>query len=352
MPRIPSDFTLYDQEGWINIPALVSLNCWLYVLIGPRQVGKTYGVLKEMLTQDRSFIFMRRTQEELDECMNNPKLNPFLKMRNEGYDIVCQKTQKTYMIGDSDPDSTKPRISNVRGVGMGLSTIHKVRGFDGSSFDDFVLDECIPEEIAVVRQAEGDAWLNAHTTISGNRELEGKPPLRCWLLANSNRLTSPILMSLELIRPIEKMIKRGDEYTIINGIFIGIFKSHDIVEKRRKTTLMSHLQKQNPKSRFLEMALDNKFSAKETAYVQKMELKGFTPVCKVGINYMYERDDLYYFCGSPHKRTKVYTDSDGDIRRFRLEYPFLKMYYTMGMCRFESAVNMQDFKKFADIKDI
>ena len=66
------------------------------IIIGKRQVGKTYNVLKLMLDSGRQFIFMRRVRPELDmlcKDVNSPfekvatdvKLNrsQFLKMFKE-----------------------------------------------------------------------------------------------------------------------------------------------------------------------------------------------------------------------------------------------------------------------------
>ena len=35
-------FNLYDENGWININEIAKLDKWLNVIIGPREVGKTY----------------------------------------------------------------------------------------------------------------------------------------------------------------------------------------------------------------------------------------------------------------------------------------------------------------------
>lgn len=48
------------------MPDIASLNCWLNVIIGPRQVGKTYGTLKYLLDAENQFFYMRRTGDELD----------------------------------------------------------------------------------------------------------------------------------------------------------------------------------------------------------------------------------------------------------------------------------------------
>ena len=59
---------LYLPSGYLNVPYIDSLadkhGISFVVLIGGRQVGKTYGTLKLMLDDNRRFILMRRTQAE------------------------------------------------------------------------------------------------------------------------------------------------------------------------------------------------------------------------------------------------------------------------------------------------
>lgn len=105
------------------------------------------------------------------------------------------------------------------GIAMSLSRVAKIRGFNGSDFMDLVFDEFIPERIVVKRKNEGEAFLNAYTTINGNRELKGRAPLKAWLLANANDFESPILSALELTGAVEKMARTGQEYMIKDGIF-------------------------------------------------------------------------------------------------------------------------------------
>ena len=98
-----------------------------------------------------------------------------------------------------------------RGIATSLSEIAHIRGFIGSGFSDLVFDEFIPEKGVVTRRTEGDAFLNAYTTINGNRELAGAPPLRAWLLANTNNIKSPVLDALNLTDDILWMRRKGKE---------------------------------------------------------------------------------------------------------------------------------------------
>ena len=343
---------LYTADGWINIPAIRSFNCWLNVLIGPRQVGKTYGCLLDQLSMGNQFVYMRRTEEEMSLVTSNEKLNPFLKMKQEGFSIDMVKMHKTYIIGDYETTAEgKHKITNTRGIGLALSSVSKIRGFDGSSFSDLVFDEFIPEKIVVQRRAEGDAFLNAYTTINGNRELKrvgAHPPLKVWLLANANNLDSPIITALRLSKDIEHVIRTGKEYLIKNGVFLAMPKSESVIEERKETALMRHLR---GIGEFYGMAIENKFSYDSLDMVRPKSIKGMKPLMSIGNMYIWDNGSSLYICGIPHRSREMYGTTPEDSIRVGLIHPELRMCYNFGYISFDSSERMFEFKKFMNIKD-
>ena len=92
------------------------------VIIGSRQVGKTYGVLSLMLQQGRPFILMRRTQAEVDFILHNA-LNPFAAIDPA---ITCKRASGYHgdIIRRGESKETDERL----GIVLALTTISKIRG--------------------------------------------------------------------------------------------------------------------------------------------------------------------------------------------------------------------------------
>ncbi|MBP5750905.1 MAG: phage DNA encapsidation protein, partial [Firmicutes bacterium] len=201
---------IYTQDGWLDVPALAARGCWLNVITGPRQVGKTYGKLKYIIEEKRPFILMRRTVEEVQFLGINTEVNPF-KVFEPEHEISMDRAGKILNISED---------GEIIGICLGLPTVATIRGFSASRFTDIIFDEFIPEKHVIQRKTEGDALLNAYTTINGNRELEGRPPVRLWLLANSNNINSPILTALGLVDPILRMREKGQEVFQKDGVLI------------------------------------------------------------------------------------------------------------------------------------
>ena len=334
---------LYTPTGWINVPAIAARPTWLKVIIGARQVGKTYGTLKYMLDNDRQFILMRRTTEELKFIASNGELDPFTKFAPE-YHTMIKGAGGSYSICDYDDDGIIP--GSQRGVALSLPIVSHIRGFDGSRFTDIVFDEFIPEKGVIVRKTEGDSLLNAYTTISGNRELEGCPPLTLWLLANTNNINSPILDALGLTDDIIKMRSRGREYIEHDGISIFQGRSQAITDARRQTVLARRV---DPDSSFAQMAYNNEWAYDDSPVIKARSLRGLTPLCSFGKDMFYWEDSAsIYCCSSPHK-VEHYNDNDFEREQFVANYRWLLPWYVEKMVTFSDIKLLARFKRLFGI---
>lgn len=233
---------LYTSEGWLNIPSLASVQAWCIVIIGKRQVGKTYGTLQYIIQQGTPFVYMRRTDTEFQAITSDSGLNPFSPFRVGTNYVGIEKEGKiSYKIGETKMDDNGVQhVINRLGIGLTLTSISRIRGFNGSIFTDVVYDEFIPERIVVQRKAEGDALLNAYVTINGNRELEGKPPLRLWLLANAFDIGNNVLQELGIVETVSSMSRNGEEYRLLDtGVLVVMPRSEGISKKTRRNGFYS-----------------------------------------------------------------------------------------------------------------
>lgn len=342
---------LYEKGGWLNIPFIYNMGTWLNVIIGKRQVGKTYGVLREFLRHDTQFLYLRRTAKELELIENNDNLNPFLPLSSEGYNVTLMKNGKyDYSIGDYEIDENgKRHITHVRGAAYNILTMAEMRGFSGDIYTDIVLDEFIPINFIPVRKNEGDAILDIYTTVNGNRELKGNSPCRLWLLANANNLNNPTLDSLDLVPIIEKLMRGESEYYMKNGVFVFMPDSVDISEKRNKTAMMSHLERKGGK--YYQMSMQNQFAYNDLHLIKPQRLNGYVPVVSIGPINIYVSDSLLYVCTQQHISMQIYDTKPETLKS--LQKTFIEVYplYEQGKIRFENATCMKLFKGYFGIKD-
>lgn len=339
---------LYTPEGWLNFDYIQDQEAWMIVIIGKRQVGKTYGALLNMLKYDKQFILLRRTTAELDTISSTPDLNPF-KVFEPDYHVGLFKRGKFCEIRNffTDPEGAVEQ-GKQRGIATSLSQIASIRGFNGSSFTDLVFDEFIPEKGVVTRKTEGDAFLNAYVTISGNRELSGKPPLKCWLLANTNNIRSAVLDALNLTDDVLYMRRKGKEILRTDdGVLLIQPNSEKVTQLRKETALMKRV---NSKGEFYKMAIENEWSYDDSPYVRTLSLRGMQPVFNYDNTiYCWENDSGYYICRAAFKGGDRYEGSKTGREQLQLKYGrFIDAYYA-GIISFSDLRCLSIFQQIFNI---
>lgn len=310
------------------------------IIIGKRQVGKTYNILKLMLDSGRQFIFMRRVRPELDMLCKDVN-SPFEKIPTEGEIKLRKESEYTAAIErkvhNDDPEAEDEFTITRIGTGVTLSGIGNIRGFNGDQYTDLVFDEFIPEEQLFKVRNEGDAFLNAHVTISGNRELEGRKPLKCWLLANSNNLNSKILEALKITDVVEKMSIKGEESRIIKdrGIMVILPESKAIITKRKQTALYKAI---GGDSKFSKMAFENEFAYNDYTDVLPRPIVEYNPIVTIGriTIHLHKNDKTLYVTDKvKYKPRHVYTDSVTHINAFNRKFPEIRAAYLRNRIFFQ-----------------
>lgn len=342
---------LYTVDGWLDFEYILSRGAWLNVIIGARQVGKTYGCLKLMLSHNFNHILLRRTTEEVDTLTATPQFSPYANFEPDYKVSFFKSGGKITRISDYSIGSDGKIVEeNPRGVLTSLTQIAHIRGFNGSLYSDVVFDEFIPEKSVITRKTDGDALLNAYTTINGNRELKGEKPLRLWLLANTNNINNPIIEALKITDDILLMRRKGiEELKTENDVLIIQPKSKKIIEQRKNTALMRQI---SDKSEFYGMAIDNDFAYDRSPYVKTMPVRGLTPLWNYDNTlYCYERNFGFYICRARFNSVAslTYQATKSDRERLYKDFIYLVPYYYAGEIAFADLRLLTIFKNIFNI---
>lgn len=345
---------LYTKAGWLDVPHVAEVagrnNVALIIIIGKRQIGKTYGVLKYMLDTQKHFILLRSVMAEMDMLKHNVA-NPFDAIKGYENRVVFEsETQYTANIMRLDVSDEGEVKTNI-GMLSALSAIGRVRGINGRRFTDVVYDEFIPESHLLKVKNGGDAFLNMYTTIAGNREIEGEKPLRVWLLANSNNLDNDVLKALNMTSTVERMSLRGEEVRILKdrGIMVILPDSEMITEKRKKGALYRAI---GGDSKFSKMAYGNEFSYNDYTDVCAKPLAEYKPIIKVGtvILHLHKSDKTIYITDYMNCKTAhTYTDTDFGRMTFIKDYPEIRAAYMKGRVTFQNMTVKNYFLSFIDL---
>ncbi len=346
---------LYLDGGWLDVPHVAEVadrnNISFIAIIGKRQIGKTYGVLKYMLDFDKRFIYLRSVMAEMEMLKKNVG-NPFDAIKDyKGRVIFDSATQYTANIVRLDKQDEETEVKTNIGLLASLSSIGRVRGINGREFKEIVFDEFIPESHLLKVKNGGDAFLNMYTTIAGNRELENEKPLRVWLLANSNNLDSDILKALNLTEVVERMSLHGEESRILKdrGIMVILPDSEKITQARKNTALYKAI---DADSKFAKMAYGNEFSYNDFTDVVACPLSEFNPLIKIGkivIHLHKSNKTLYVTEAAKFKARHEYGETEHYINKLQKDFPELKAAFLKGRMRFQSMTVKNLFLDYLDL---
>lgn len=213
-------------------------------IVGGRGTGKTYGAIESYLYEEPApFMWLRRTQAQAD-IINKPEFNPF-KKNGKGKDwTVCMKPISQYNAGiyrAGDDDGKVIAEGPALGYTAALSTFSNIRGFDADEVEAIIWDEFIPESHERPIKNEAEAFFNAYETVNRNREMEDRPPVIAFCLANSNDLGNPVFMYAGHVQTCLNMRKKGQDVFIDfhRGYMIILLDESPISKEKEETALYS-----------------------------------------------------------------------------------------------------------------
>lgn len=335
---------IYSDNGYLNMQGIAAEGYPFTFIVSGRGFGKTYGALDDVKENDIPFMYMRRTQAQVDLCMVED-FSPFKTLnRDKGWNVKLKKLNKYNSIFYTEqPDSIK-----VHGYTCALSTVANLRGFDASNIERIIYDEFIPERHEKPIKNEADALWNAYETMNRNRELTGSKPIQLICLANSNEIANPIFESLGLIRVADKMNKTGNEcFRDDNRGILLVMPSRSSIGVKKSNTALYRLTKG---SEFSQMALENSFRVNRQ-HIDPRPLVEYTPVCIVGDLCIYRHKSSRRLYATTHKTGAFknnYSTSDSDILRYRRTFNSHWDLYIDDLIDFEDVLAEKLFLKYWD----
>ena len=322
---------IYSESGYINWDYLYPECRFIMAVTGSRGTGKTYGLLKYVLDHDISFLYLRRLKSQLDECVADAKSNPYAKINQDtGSDVRVERRSGKVRFTAPVPDSNERRVI---GYGAALSTMATIRGADFSSVNCIVFDEYIAMKGERPIPSEARAFRNLIETVNRNRELEGHPPVKIFMLGNANKLMNPYYLDWHFMKTALRMIRGGQMvYRTPNNnrIMIMLLKS-PISERKKETALY-----QDADDSFFGMAIENAFDTDQTT-IKAYKLTDCRHIVSIGSIGIYQtKSDGKHYISETTNKSNYFPENEINLKLFQTRYAGLKTLYLYGYCVFEN----------------
>lgn len=271
-------------------------DAWLYVAYSKRGAGKTYGFFKHCIKERLPFLYLKRTQIDID-LLAREDFSPFKPlMRDLKWDIKTEKLYDGILRIRMDDETV--------GYCMAMSAIHKYKGFDLSEVKFMCLDEFIPQLTERVNRKEGELLLDLYMTVSRDREVRGEDPLKLCLFANATELYCPITDTLDIVDALSQLNATGQEFKYLEERRIMLHRIPYSAGANTDSAIFAGMSG----TQWADMAFGGEFSYNDFSKVKKVPLNGFVPYVKV----IYHRKDFYIY---QHKENGMFymTDSKGRV---------------------------------------
>lgn len=304
---------------------------WCYIIIGGRNTGKTYSCLKSCYLNNRPFVFIKRTIEDVSllcEHKDNKEmkfdLSPFKSINRDLKSNVRAFQLKKGLGGFYKCNEDDEPVGAPIGYIIGLSAVSKYKGFDLSDCDWIIFDEFIPQPWDRINRKEGEQLMDLYKTVSRDREHRGKPALKLICLANATKISNPVCNILEITDKLVDMQVTNKSYfeDENRGIFVHQIKDNiDFIEKEKQ----SQIYKAMAGTEWGKMALQNEFAYDDFTAVRRSNLKGFIPLIAIKYKsktyYIYNKEGLYYMTLAPAKVQRVYNlKIENEQKAFYVDY--------------------------------
>lgn len=343
--------------------------CALFFIMGGRGTGKTYSTLKYVYEEKKKFIFLKRTNRDVDLLCNSLKKNkidiigdidisPFKSInRDIGSNVRAFKIYDGFG-GFWNCNTDNEPFGDCIGYIISFSMISKFKGFDLSDCEYIIFDEFIPLPYERINRNEGIALADLYRTVGRANNILNNKVLKLICLANATEISCPILNTFEVTDDIVNMRASGESelYLKERSIFIKLIPD---INGFRELEEKNPIYKAMKNTKWAKMSLDNDFAYNDFSNVRKSSLKNMSCITRVKYNqkdfYIYlNYDGHYYMTFSKSNHYDEYYDlnRENDQKRFYYnEVIDLQNICIENMMNFESyemydiIMNYRDFFK-------
>lgn len=333
LPFIRIDFDKYEtlSDGYYHVLSdLIHYpDAWIYFVWSKRGPGKTYSALWMCYYNDIKFIYMKRTDRDVNLILSDHSELDFdptpykdLK-RDKGLRIVGVKIDDGMgAFYEADAEGAPRKLLCY------VLSFNKVQAYKGFSFSEcefIIFDEVIPQKGERVKRSEGENLLDLYMTVSRDRQKRGRKPLKMLLFCNAEEITTPVTKELEIIDDIADLNASGESHRYTNRKML----LHHITDKEVPITEAETegIYEGMKGTAWFDKAYGGYFSGNDFTNVTKRSIRRSKPLIQLSYRrhdyyiYFNEEKSRYYMCSQPARCSFYYNlDRENEQKKFYVDF--------------------------------
>ena len=331
-PYIRTDFQKYEDltDGYYHVlyDLLMFPNAWLFFVWSKRGPGKTYSALWLCYYSDIKFIYMKRTDKDVNLILKNDNMDfdasPYKDLkRDKGLNIVGVKIDDG--IGafyEADEEGEPKKLLCY------VLSFNKVQAYKGFGFADcefIIFDEVIPQKGERIKRSEGENLLDLYMTVSRDRQKRGRKPLKMLLFCNAEEISTPVTKELEIIDDIADMNASGQAYMFTDRKMLLHHITNEEVPITEAET--EGIYEGMKGTAWWDKAFGGYFSGNDFSNVSKRSIRRSIPLIHVIYRkhdyYIYynEEKGRYYMCSTSARCQYEYNlDRENEQKKFWCDF--------------------------------
>lgn len=362
----------FNEDGYIEIFDIVNSypDAWCFLVWSARGgsdgAGKTYSTLKWLMLNRKKFIFIKRTNKDVNFlCAGNKKKtskgyknvdnSPFSPInRDFKTNIKPLQFDDGYGAFYNCTDDDEP-IGEPIGYILSLNLAKDIKGFDLSDADFLVFDEFIPQRFERLHnRREDEALLSIYKTVDRDRRKKGRDKLIMICTANASDISNPVFNVLEVINDVAIMNPEITEIKYLKNRGIVLWSLFWDVNMEK----LDGLDKAMIGTKWFDANVKGGFAYNDFSNViPKYSIKGMK--CRFRLNvgsrsyYYYFNDNGMGYFGTQksNKYERIYNlDKDNDVSAFYrdvvLDIAYKTSYNKIKYCDYASYDLIINYKKY------
>ena len=332
LPYIRKDFNKYedlDDSYYHILKDLIKFpRAWVYFIWSKRGPGKTYSALWMCYYNDIKFIYMKRTDKDVNLILSNNDVefdaSPYKDLKRDKHIQVTGVKIDDGIGGFYECDNE----GNPKKLLCYVLSFNKVQSYKGFGFSDcefIIFDEVIPQKGERIKRSEGENLLDLYMTVSRDRQKRGRKPLKMLLFCNAEEISTPVTKELEIIDDIADLNASGEShrYTDRNMLMHHITNEEVPISEAETEGIYDGMKG----TAWFDKAFGGYFTGNDFSNVTKRSIRRSVPLIHLQYrnhdHYIYYNEDKgkYYMCSIPAKCQYDYNlDRENEQKKFFYDF--------------------------------